>query len=490
MADLATLKARLETLIAEKNSQQQAFNEYQQEERRLRRERAAAGFGTPNYDPTNPENIARENRINQLDTLVKNTAAEVDSLNSQINTAQARVTNAEADNASTRQNNSGTGEPGTAGEGTTATSNAEQRAAATPPPTVTTAQDPTQSAATDTEFGDLEGAIQKQKTVSNDEFGDLQGAIERQQGSEEVRAEDGSVSQGIRRNTETGEVYFTGPTGTTARQTKTQTEATNQDQVNFQQFDDWRVRLSLAPEAKYLYNSKPNAGILAPLVATNGILFPYTPNVQVTYQANYDPLEVVHSNYKMYQYRASAVENIQITCNFTAQDTFEANYLLAVIHFLRCVTKMFYGKDENPARGTPPPLCYLTGLGSFQFDAHPLAVTTFTYNLPDDVDYIRAGTTTTLAGVNKGPETAAIGSNPRLDPRIQPGANPSAPSFGNPPGGTVKPTYVPTKIQISINAIPIISRKDISTNFSLKDYANGTLLRGMSGNKRISGGIW
>jgi hypothetical protein len=76
-------------------------------------------------------------------------------------------------------------------------------------------------------------------------------------------------------------------------------------------------------------------------------------------------------------------------CTFTAQDTGEANYLLAVITFFKSVTKMFYGQDAE--RGAPPPLVYLSGLGEYQFNEHPCVVSQFNYNLPSDADYIRAG---------------------------------------------------------------------------------------------------
>ena len=66
---------------------------------------------------------------------------------------------------------------------------------------------------------------------------------------------------------------------------------------------------------------------------------------------------------------------------------------------------MFYGQDQNPRNGTPPPLVYLNGLGTFQFDNHPLAVTNFTYSLPNEVDYIRAGSTTNEPGSSTANQT-------------------------------------------------------------------------------------
>lgn len=266
----------------------------------------------------------------------------------------------------------------------------------------------------------------------------------------------------------------------------TQAQATEQDVNNFYQTGDWRVRLSLAPGANYLYKAS-DPGILLPLNATNGVIFPYTPAVSVVYAAQYDPFDLTHSNYKSYNYKSSSVDQISITCEFTAQDTFEANYLLAVIHFFRSVTKMFYGQDEKPNLGTPPPLCYLSGLGSFQFDKHPLAITSFTYNLPTDVDYIRATHTTTAAGVNKSPSNSGITPTIAMIRGAPNGGNPGSPKWQTTTGGSVTPTYVPTKMQIQISAVPIVSRNDISRAFSLKKYATGELLRGSN---RNGGGIW
>ena len=146
-----------------------------------------------------------------------------------------------------------------------------------------------------------------------------------------------------------------------------ESQATEQDQANFAAKEDWRVRLSLAPESQYLYNDPEFAGILAPLKTTDGVVFPYTPQISVNYAANYEQTALVHSNYKIFQYSGSAVEQVTIACDFACQDTFEANYVLAVIHFFRSMTKMFYGQDENPKNGTPPPLCYMFGMGGYQF---------------------------------------------------------------------------------------------------------------------------
>jgi hypothetical protein len=247
--------------------------------------------------------------------------------------------------------------------------------------------------------------------------------------------------------------------------------------------DDWRVRLSLSPDANYMYRTN-SPGILAPLKQTDGVIFPYTPQISAVYSASYEQTNIVHSNYIMHQYTRSSVDQISISCDFTAQDTHEANYLLAVIHFFKSMTKMFYGQDSSPQRGTPPPLCFMYGLGGFQFDNHPLAITGFTYTLPNDVDYIKAN-----LGLSSTVRNGAVSPTPtsaRLPDTIRVGGTSAPANFQN-TTDTSEPTYVPTKIQISISCIPIMSRNAVSNNFSLKDYASGKLLQGR---KNQFGGMW
>ena len=246
---------------------------------------------------------------------------------------------------------------------------------------------------------------------------------------------------------------------------------------------DWRVRLRLAPQANYLYNA-PNPGILKPLQVTDGVIFPYTPTITSNYKANYSQYDLTHSNYRGYFYQNSYAEPVQINCMFTAQSTAEANYLLAVITFFKSVTKMFYGQDAQ--RGAPPPLTYLTGLGEYQFNEHPCLVSQFNYTLPADVDYIRAGSPNQL-GQNQVSQrdrqsvstgiVGLAGSAARLiNNALSIGAIPNTPA---PPSlGTNRPTYVPTKIEISITLLPVQSRNQVSKQFSVKEFANGNLIKG------------
>jgi hypothetical protein len=246
--------------------------------------------------------------------------------------------------------------------------------------------------------------------------------------------------------------------------------------------NDWRVRISLAETADYLYMHSENAGILEPLVKTDGVLFPYTPKIDQTYEANYETADLVHSNYKGYFYKNSAPQQITVSGTFTANSTEEANYLLAVIHFFKSATKMFYGQDAN--RGVPPPVCFLSGFGTYQFNRHPVLIQQFQYSMPDDVDYIKAGTVQTGLPTTVQPKQKQTAFNTSsLSRLLSSGLFKGATKPGKPAGlqvtnyGIDDPTYVPTKINITIQLLPLQSREQMSTEFSLEKFANGELTK-------------
>lgn len=273
---------------------------------------------------------------------------------------------------------------------------------------------------------------------------------------------------------------------------------------------DWRVRMNIAPTLMALYHLASPGDVLYPLKQTNGVIFPYTPTIQTGYKANYEVTELVHTNYKNHFYKNSSIEDITINADFTAQDQQEAQYLLAVIHFFRSVTKMFYGQDKSPNAGTPPPLVFLSGFGAYNYDNHPLLISSFSYTLPNEVDYIRTTSTGKYSSTSPGASNSSGGLAGLASTASKFGLsgisnmfssiNRLASSGLNKGGGVTSSvgtisgiakradtTFVPTKIQLTISAYPIVTRRDISQNFSLEKYAKGTIYRG---SQRGGSGIW
>ena len=203
-------------------------------------------------------------------------------------------------------------------------------------------------------------------------------------------------------------------------------------------------------------------------------------------KASYDSPDITHTNFRLNFYKNSYVDDISITAEFTAQDTIEANYLLASMHFFKTVTKMFYGLDKTPIAGTPPPLLFLSGYGKHQFDSKPLLLTSFTYTLPNDVDYIRTNTDKTWSGTSisrqdmppasattpapKSPVRDWLNKTLRLETNgLTETATKLPPVFKN--LNNDDSTYVPTKIQFSLTLKPVVTRYDMSHAYGTYDYA-------------------
>jgi len=241
---------------------------------------------------------------------------------------------------------------------------------------------------------------------------------------------------------------------------------------------DWRVRISLPWNSDYFYNdaSMSNTSILSPLISvpqnfgtlaqsvfnnlTNnqnpttriGVVFPYTPQVQITHTANYTKQSLAHNNYANYFYENSEVQAINISGDFTVQSVDEGQYLLATIYFLRAVTKMFYGAD--PQAGNPPPIVYLNGYGQYYLPNVPCVVTSFSHTMPADVDYMDIPE----------PYVTASGYNPQQQARV------------------LNSTRLPTTSSVSLTLQPVYSRFAQSQGFSLNDFAQGALVNPAYGN--------
>ena len=231
---------------------------------------------------------------------------------------------------------------------------------------------------------------------------------------------------------------------------------------------DWRVRVSTNSEALSY------SGVMSPLGLTQGVIFPYTPQIAVTHQANYTPQKFTHSNYPAYSYENSEVQSIQITADFTVQNSNEAAYLLACIYFFRSSTKMFFGSGDKV--GNPPPLVFLDGYGSHYFPHVPCLVTQFSHTMPADVDYLETNAQLSqdaVAGAqNQSPLTSKYVQNAvrALQVGVGDGSGGGGGSGGN------SSTRIPTVSQITISLQPVYSKKVIADNFSLEKFSQGGLI--------------
>lgn len=208
--------------------------------------------------------------------------------------------------------------------------------------------------------------------------------------------------------------------------------------------NDTRVRIALSPGSPGILYKDPNNQILAPLLDTGGVLFPYTPTINISYSASYGQMHPTHSNFAQHSYGQSNVDAITVVGTFTANTADEARYLLAVLHFMRSAHKMFFGRDA--LRGTPPPVLRFSGYGPFQFNSVPCVLQAFSHDFEGSSDYIEV------------------------------------PLASSPDAATK--TMVPTIMNINFSLLPIYSKDQIG-NFSLESFARGDQI----GNPSRGGGF-
>ena len=230
---------------------------------------------------------------------------------------------------------------------------------------------------------------------------------------------------------------------------------------------DWRVKLSLPPAATGFYKESP---IMAPLAATNGLCFPVTPTIILQQSANYVPQEVTHANYPYYAYNNSRVDAMSIIGNMPVQNAREGAYWIAALHFLRSVSKMFYGPGES--QGNPPQILRLNGYGEHIFKDVPVIIEQVTIELRESVDYISVvqngagGPEKNAKTRQETGQTNGVAGGQGIAPAGSPAREASSGAAQPDSGGVV--TRVPTDSVFTVLVQPVYSRKKVKEKFNLR----------------------
>jgi len=253
--------------------------------------------------------------------------------------------------------------------------------------------------------------------------------------------------------------------------------------------NDWRVRLSLAN-----WSSFRSSPVLKPLKDAGGLIFPYTPQINIASSSSYAKVETTHTNYSFHAFKSSDPGTISITAPMFVEDSTQGLYWIAMVHYLRSLTKMFAGSD--PKAGNPPPIVFLNGYGNYVFKNIPVVVTSFSTSLDASCDYIGVNVVGSAAGAVEGVADSISGLADSLSgaglglggltntvSSIAGGVGQVAAlagTFGL--GGTTSGgvSHVPTKSSFSVTLQPIYSRTS-ARNFSLDRFVTGGYLNNSFG---------
>jgi hypothetical protein len=258
---------------------------------------------------------------------------------------------------------------------------------------------------------------------------------------------------------------------------------------------DWRVRLGF-PSSVMPYVS---SNLFKPLRDSGGLIFPYTPTITISSQANYTETPLTHHNFQFVSYQGSRVSEISVSGDFFVEDAVQAQYWLSVVHFLRSATKMFTG--DSSLAGNPPIILYFNAYGDYVFKDVPVVVKSFSMTLPKEVDYIttnienppsKAGGgfgagdptnaisdmankiagVTSAAGLTQAANTLRnVGNVANL---ISGGLSMTKPKSIGSTGSTSSSddSHVPTQSTLNVSLLPVYSRTRIR-KFNLETFING-----------------
>ena len=185
--------------------------------------------------------------------------------------------------------------------------------------------------------------------------------------------------------------------------------------------------------ADKFYSSLGNADyLLRPIKESGGLVWQYTPTIFLSGTADYNQALMQGMNYPINTFTNSRAPDIPVTADFTANNAYEARYLLAVMTFLRVCTKAYFGDTAVASGdyGTPPPVLLFEYLGDHGFNKVPVVVGSYQMSLPDDVDYVPVVFRDEI-------------------------------------------TYVPSKSNITVNLIPTYTPHKIRRKFDLQGITNG-----------------
>jgi|TARA_Y100001972_G_scaffold129048_1_gene193723 hypothetical protein len=220
---------------------------------------------------------------------------------------------------------------------------------------------------------------------------------------------------------------------------------------------DYRVKLRAKPGAKDLVYPK-TSDLMRPIANTNGLIFPYSPEIQVNLGTPaYSSYDIPHTNYEYFAWNKSTSPSLTVNGQFTANTYEEARYLLAVLNFFRIVCRGEFGLDNSvraDTRGAPPPTLLFSAYGPYMFKNLPVLVRTVTLGLLNDVDYVPAG------------------------PPESPGGTTSVKTVAE----GLAQTYVPASCIMFIDLVVAPDPGDVRDHFSLESFRTGKYIEGQNAN--------
>lgn len=200
---------------------------------------------------------------------------------------------------------------------------------------------------------------------------------------------------------------------------------------------DWRARLrpKKGGESRFYASKDQEEYLLRPIQESGGLVWQYTPNIYIQGQVQYNEAMMQGMNYPINTYNYSRASELTVSADFTANDIYEARYMLALMVFLRIATKSEFGDRSGEQAGTPPPVMLFEYLGDHGFNKVPVVISNYALQLDSEIDYVPV-------------EVQGAGEASTI-------------------------TYVPTMANLVLTLLPQYTPHKLRRKFSVEDVANG-----------------
>ena len=156
---------------------------------------------------------------------------------------------------------------------------------------------------------------------------------------------------------------------------------------------DWRARLRPKRGGQNRFYS-PQGGfndyLMRPIKESNGLVWKYTPTIALSGMANYNAHTGQGMQYPVRSYQDSTPTDVIISGTFTANDIYEARYMLAMFTFFKIATKGDFGDIAvaKETAGAPPPVLLFEYMGDHQFYKVPVIVSSYNLTMDNNIDYV------------------------------------------------------------------------------------------------------
>jgi hypothetical protein len=181
------------------------------------------------------------------------------------------------------------------------------------------------------------------------------------------------------------------------------------------------------------------SGPMKVLLYDRGVIFPYVPTIMFGHQANWGIHQPTHSNFRYLFFQNYAMQELTVTCPFTATTAAEGRYMEGAMHFFKSAMKMGFGEYDD-YRGVPPPVLEFSVWGPAFAKNIPVVIQNFTYNIDSATDYVWPLDTS----------TRSIGPNDSM---------------------------LPLNVTFILTLTPTYSTKSTRKEFTSRNFYNGSLLQ-------------